>query len=53
MDKQSISNKLKAYADFLRKTRIAVCELEAIERINGCANSLDNMAKELLDETKE
>ena len=53
MDKQTISNKLKAYADFLRKTRMAVCELEAIERINGCANSLENMAKELLEEETE
>lgn len=53
MDKQTISNKLKAYADFLRKTRMAVCELEAIERINGCANSLENMAKELLEAETE
>ncbi len=53
MDKQTISNKLKAYADFLRKTRMAICELEAIERINGCANSLEHMAKELREEETE
>lgn len=53
MDKQMISNRLKAYADFLRKTRLALGELEAIERLNGCANSLEQMAKELLEEEKE
>lgn len=53
MDNQTISNKLRAYADFLRKTRVPIGEVDVIERLNACANSLDSMAKEVLDETKE
>lgn len=53
MDNQTISNKLKAYADFLRRTRIQIGEVETIERLNACAVSLENMAKELAEETKE
>ena len=50
MDNKTISNKLKAYADFLRKTRVQIGEVETIERLNACANSLDKMANELAEE---
>lgn len=49
MDNQTISQKLRAYADFLRKTRVPIGEVDVIERLNACANSLDSMAKEIAE----
>lgn len=47
MDKQKVSNELKAYAEYLRRTRLPVGEKEAIERVINCALCLDKLAKEL------
>ena len=47
MDKQKTVNELKAYAEFLRRTRLPVSEKEAIERLLNCAFCLEKLAKEL------
>ena len=54
MDKQTIITKLKAHAEYLRKTRVPVGEAEVVDRLVACAASLDNLANELAaEETKE
>ncbi len=47
MDKQKTVNELKAYAEFLRRTRLPVSEKEAIERLLNCAFCLEKLAKEI------
>lgn len=59
MDKQKIVGELKAYAEYLRRTRLPVGEKEAVERLLNCSICLDKLAKELeaeelqAEETKE
>lgn len=47
MDKQKMVNELKAYAEYLRRTRLPAGEKEAIERILNCSICLDKLANEL------
>lgn len=47
MDKTKIITKLHAIADHIRGTRIPIGEKTAIERLLGCAETLDDMAEEL------
>lgn len=49
MDKQTLSNELKAHADYLRRMRLPVGETEAIEHTLRCALSLEKLAKELAE----
>lgn len=50
MDKKTLINDLRVYAVYLKKTRLAAEEVEAAERIVGCANRLEKLAKELEDD---
>lgn len=47
MDKQKAISELKAYAEYLRRTRLPIGEKESIERLLNCAMCLDGLAKEL------
>ncbi|MBR5874485.1 MAG: hypothetical protein IKY90_07135 [Oscillospiraceae bacterium] len=47
MCKQETAKELKAYAEYLRRTRLPVGEKEAIERILNCSVCLEKLAKEL------
>lgn len=47
MDNQKIASELKAYAEYLRRTRLPVGEKEAIERLLNCALCIEKLAKEL------
>ncbi len=47
MDKQTIINRLQAHASYLRKTHLPLEEVDAINHILKCAESLDCFAKEL------
>lgn len=49
MDTKTMMHKLQAVADHLRGTRIPIGEKTAIERLLGCAETLDSMAKELME----
>lgn len=51
MDKQKIAEELKAYAEYLRRTRLPVGEKEAVERLLNCSICLDKLAKELEADT--
>lgn len=47
MEPKTIITKLHAIADHIRGTRIPIGEKAAIERLLGCAETLDDMAEEL------
>lgn len=47
MDNQKTVAELKAYAEYLRRTRLPVGEKEAIERVLNCAFCLEKLAKEI------
>lgn len=47
MDVQKIADELKAYAEYLRRTRLPVGEKEAVERLLNCSFCLEKLAKEL------
>ena len=47
MNKTSIINTLEGVAVYLKATRIQISEVEAIKRLLGCAETLENLAAEL------
>lgn len=47
MDAEKVVSNLKAYAEYLRRTRLPVGEKEAIERVLNCAFCLEKLAKEI------
>lgn len=50
MDNQKTVAELRAYAEYLRRTRLPVGEKEAIERLLNCSLRLDKLAKELQED---
>lgn len=46
MDQQTIA-KIRACAQYLRETRLPIGELEAIDRLLGCVQTLETIAKEM------
>ena len=53
MDRTEITGKLRAAAAFLKETRVPIGEKAIIERMLGCAVTLENMAAALAAEQEE
>ena len=47
MDKKKLITRIQAHAAYLRQTRLSLGEVDAINHILKCADSLDIIAKEL------